>query len=209
MIFKWLRNRKNSKDKNIVMLANIFPTYLLEDIKLIEKNLDMTSQHRSYKPFDVISDGRILSIPARIYLDKDQIMNIKKLTHIQKEIAYCFFTRHHDGFVRERCLKEIINSNNSFVIPYVIQLLGEYVIEIIDVIYQNRNKINQNNFVSYIKENPKHYEITKQRVYSYWNCNYRKFYPKYGRGVKYRGKCHLDYPGIKMIKYIDKLISNN
>jgi hypothetical protein len=123
--------------------------------------------------------------------------------------VYCFYSRHHDGFVRERCLKEFIASNNSYTAPYILQLLGEYVVEIIEVIYQNREGINTENLVSYIAENPDHYEKTRQRVYSYWDCFYRRVYPKYKRGIKPKGECYLDYPGIKMVKYINALLSNS
>ncbi len=69
--------------------------------------------------------------------------------------------------MRERCLKEFVTSNNSFTAPYILQLLGEYVIEIIEVIHQNRDKINKANLAAYISENPNHYEKTRQSVYSY------------------------------------------
>ena len=124
-------------------------------------------------------------------------------------MLYCLFTRHHDGYVRERCLKNIIRSNNKFTAPYILQLLGEYVVEIIEVIYQNREQINHNNLVAYILENPKHYELTRQRVYSYWDCYYRSSYPKYKRGVIPKGKSYLDYPGIKMVKYLNLLLVEN
>jgi hypothetical protein len=109
----------------IEKLADRFPSYLADDIKTIENMLDLSSEHKSYMPFDVSFEKNTLNIPARIYTDEDQLNKLKKLSRIQKEIVYCFYSRHHDGFVRERCLKEFIASNNSYTAPYILQLLGE------------------------------------------------------------------------------------
>jgi len=190
-------------------LTGRFPSYLNEDIDSIEKILDFSSKHQTYMPFDIVFEKDVLNIPARIYTDERQLNNLSKLTSRQKEIVYCLYSRHHDGFVREKCLKKFVTSSNLFTAPYILQLLGEYVIEIIDVIYLNRENIDHDNLVAYILENPDHYERTKQRVYSYWNCYYRKAYPKYKRGIKAKSETYLDHPGIKMVKYINALLSSN
>lgn len=191
----------------IEKLQSRFPDYLAEDIAIIERTLDLSSKHMSYMPFDITLEKKILTIPTRIYSDKNQLDKLKTLSSTQKEIAYCFYSRHYDGFVREKCLKEFIASNNLFTIPYIIQLLGEYVIEILVVIYQNREMINKDNLIAYIMENPEHFEKTRQRVYSYWNCYYRRAYPKYRKGISPRGQHHLDYPAVKMLNYINGLLS--
>lgn len=193
----------------IEKLSDRFPVYLAKDIKIIENTLDLTSKHKSYEPFEIIFKKKTLSIPTRIYANEDQLGRLKNLSLIQKEMVYCLFSRHHDGLVRERCLKEFVNSNNSFTAPYILQLLGEYVLEVIEVIYKNREKINKDNLASYISENPDHYEKTRQRVYSYWDCYYRRAYPKYKRGEVPRVESYLDYPGIKMVKYINAILSNH
>jgi hypothetical protein len=37
----------------IEKLADRFPSYLADDIKIIENMLDLSSEHKSYMPFDV------------------------------------------------------------------------------------------------------------------------------------------------------------
>ncbi|MBL4900907.1 MAG: hypothetical protein JKX76_14955 [Colwellia sp.] len=192
----------------IEKLAGRFPICLAEDLKVIEGKLDLSSKHEPYVPFEVLVEKNTLTIPTRIYTDEGQLGRLSELTSIQKEVVYCFFSRHHDGFVREKCLREFVTSDNPFTVPYILQLLGEYVVEIIDVIYKNREKINKTNLVAYISENPDHYEKTRQRVYSYWACYYRSAYPKYKRGIAPIGDSYLDYPGIKMIKYLNTLLSS-
>jgi len=192
----------------IETLAGRFPNYLSEDISIIESTIDLSSKHQSYEPFKVNLESNTLFIPTRIYTDKGQLDKLEKLSLKQKEMVYCLFSRHHDGFVRERCLREFITSNNSFTAPYILKLLGEYVIEIIEVIYQNRENLNKENLLSYISENPEQYERIRQQVYSYWDCFYRSAYPKYKRGLNPGGQCQQDYPGIKMIKYINTLMQS-
>ena len=42
--------------------------------------------------------------------------------------------RHSDGHVREECLLQIVAVDRPWLAPFVVQLLGEYVIEIVEVI---------------------------------------------------------------------------
>ncbi|NNG44457.1 hypothetical protein HJP15_16265 [Pseudoalteromonas sp. NEC-BIFX-2020_002] len=193
---------------HIEKLSDRFPIGLAKDLKFIESEIYLSSMHESYMPFDIQFEKNTLTIPTRIYTDEGQLGRLAKLTPKQQEVIYCVFSRHHDGFVREKCLRQFVTSNNSFTAPYILQLLGEYVVEIIEVIYQNREKINKDNLVRYISENPLHYEQTRQRVYSYWDCYYRRAYPKYKRGVSPKDDSYLDYPGIKMVKYINALLSS-
>lgn len=191
----------------IEKLAGMFPVYLAPDAKIIESTLDLSAKHQSYIPFKVNLDRDIVTLPTRIYVDSNQLNKINNLSEIQKEMAYCFFSRHHDGFVREKCLKEFVTSNNLFAAPYIVQLLGEYVIEIIDIIYKNWDLINKNNILSFISENPLYFEKTQQRVYSYWDCFYRHAYPRYKRSQGNK-RSHMDYPGIKVLQLINKLTKN-
>lgn len=112
-----------------------------------------------------------------------------------------FFSRHHDGYVRERCIRQVLKVNEKFVLPFIIQLLGEYVIEIIECIYNERESIDKSSLTRFIKENPVHFHRIHQRVYSYWDCFYRAACPKYRRNIKPAGCTVFDYPGIKLLKY--------
>jgi hypothetical protein len=95
------------------------------------------------------------------------------LTEMQQNIIDCFYTRHCDGFIREQHLKKIILLNHEWVVPYVIQLIGEYVIEILNVIYQNMNSLNLVLYKDFLEQNPKFYKLIQDRVQSYWNEYYR------------------------------------
>jgi hypothetical protein len=82
-------------------------------------------------------------------------------------------TRHNEGFVRERHLKKIIGANQEWVPPFVVQLVGEYVIEILDVIWNNIHNLDAQLYKDFLADNPTLLARTKQRVVSYWDCYHR------------------------------------
>ena len=61
-------------------------------------------------------------------------MSLEDLTNLQKEILSSLYTRHHDGFVRERHLRQLLGVDEPWLPPFVIRLLGEYVVEICELI---------------------------------------------------------------------------
>lgn len=114
------------------------------------------------------------------------------LTDTQKNIISCFYTRHCDGFIREQNLKRIIHVEHEWAAPYVIQLIGEYVIEILQFIFENLSENNISIYKKFINENPGYYKLTRQRVISYWDCYYR-----------WRYKYQKDYVGFKILEILD------
>src|SRR5437879_1105353 len=74
--------------------------------------------------------GEQVSIPYRIYHDPTQI-KIGTLTSMQRELTICLLTRHGDGFVRQRSLSQVLFSRSIWIPPFVVQLAGEYVVEIL------------------------------------------------------------------------------
>ncbi|MCP4162268.1 MAG: hypothetical protein GY760_19535 [Deltaproteobacteria bacterium] len=188
------------------VIAKCFPGYLRNDVIKVFDTLDLSSKHEPYKPFDISFNQETLTIPQRIYCDKKQLKKLLKLSQIQQLIGFCFFSRHHNGYVRERCIRQVLNSKEEFVAPFIIQLLGEYIVEIIELIYDNRESLGKLGIMKLLKDNPDYYQRTHQRVYSYWNCYYRRYYPKYKKKVKPTDKSIYDYPGIKMLKFINSEI---
>jgi hypothetical protein len=117
-------------------------------------------------------DDELMSIPYRIYHDPTKTSK-DLLNSRQKQLVDCLFTRHSDGFVRQKYLAKIIGLNKTWVAPFVIQLLGEYVIEIIRVIEENLGKLDISVYKSFLDANPEFLILTEQRVASYWDCYYR------------------------------------
>ena len=119
---------------------------------------------------------------------------VAALSTTQQTVLQCLYTRHHDGFVRQRYLQQAIGSPHAWVVPFVVQLVGEYVIEIIVAIRDALSDLDapgstqQALYGRFLAENPAFLELTSQRVASYWDCYYRSSYPS-----------RADYPGFGVL----------
>ncbi len=181
-----------------------FPTYLGADIDLVLKNLSLEIlPHMQEHQFvmnkvAVTVDNQQLHIPYRIYIEKiSGINNNFSPTETQKLIIHCLLSRHYDGFTRENHLRDIITANVSWGVPYVFQILGEYVIELLQIIYKELDQLDMNIYLKFIEENSEFYEQTRARMISYWNCYYRRLY-------KYK----KDYVGFKIFEYFDSQLKS-
>lgn len=93
------------------------------------------------------------------------------------------YSRHHDGYVRHKFVSRILASEDLCIIPFVVQLLGEYVIEICaDVERFVRQSLPTRptllqGFATFLADNPCYTALTEQRAASYWSCYYRHQHP--------------------------------
>ena len=118
-------------------------------------------------------DKEVLNIPYRLYFNGPDKKDEAKLTGTQGTILNCIYLRHHDGHLRERRLRQLLDKNDYWVIPFTLQLLGEYVLEILEVLGKHINDKNIRNYQRFTKENPKYWQQTESRMISYWNEYYR------------------------------------
>ena len=140
------------------------------------------------RTFDVTVRGERVAIPQRIYLDEQQLLNCAA---DRRPFADCLLTRHHDGFVRARALDRIIGLNKPWSIPFVVQLVGEYVVEILDQIDIAFDRIDLDVMADFVRENPAFIQLTTRRVVSYWNCYYRE------------RSARADYVGFRLINRLE------
>lgn len=173
---------------------NAFPQSLSKDVEQVMKFLDMrhalqdihTSENKiNYKE-------EVLSIPGRIYFDQNIDSLEGGLTKVQRSILNCIGTRHFDGKVRERYLRKVMGNSEGFEIPFVFQLLGEYVVQIIEII-DPFIKDHMSSFLDFVIENPEYFRKTEDRMRSYWYCYYKREYPDITK-----------YPGYKILNDLKK-----
>jgi len=143
--------------------------------------------------FSVKVSGELVTIPYRLYHSPGQIKT-DNLTDLEKEIVDCLLTRHHNGFVRQQHVERIIRSGNPWVPPFVVQLLGEYSIEIIGVIHDHLNALDHSLYREFLQANPKFFTQTAQRVVSYWDRYYR-VHPR------------DEYVGFKVLEFFKNLLT--
>ncbi|MEU6415286.1 hypothetical protein [Microbispora sp. NPDC046933] len=140
-----------------------------------------------------VGDDRV-TIPGRIYNPEVSPERLDGLTPLQRTILHCLYTRHHDGFVRQHHLKQIIGSLEPWVLPYVVHLVGEYVLEIVADIDAALGDLGVPGspahlaYSRFLTDNPRLFALMRQRVASYWACYHRGRFPRLA-----------DYPGHRLI----------
>ena len=189
-MLSWLTKNKTKEYKE--RLLKSFPTELKSDVESVirilplEKNDVKLCDGQVNKVENLIHstelrikvNGEQLIIPCRLYFDEPDIDSENNLTERQKVILNCIYLRHHNGYLRERRLKKLIDKNEKWTIPFTIQLLGEYVFEILEVLNIQINDKTIGNYQSFIEDNPKYWQQTESRMISYWNEYYRRKFPK-------------------------------
>lgn len=165
-----------------LLLTKSFPPELHDDVLEVLCRLDFHENDISNSEYDVFVKGSLVTIPERVYFIES---NYYRLSHIQRIILDCILTRHHNGFVRQKHVRNLLNCSEYWIIPFTFRLLGEYVEEILcDIechIYENLKEYRE-----FIDENIFFFEKTQSRIISYWNCYYRSKYPKFESYIGYR-----------------------
>lgn len=156
--------------------------------------------------FSVFVGGEMLEVPGRIYNPPLERRQASALNDRQQVVLQCLYTRHHDGRVREGAVAAVAALPYSWVPPFVVQLVGEYVVEIIMRILGEVPGLevpaspDRLRYGRFALENPEFVALTSARVRSYWDCYYRRSdrdgaYPK--TWAKFD-----EYPGAKFMAHL-------
>jgi hypothetical protein len=168
-------------------LARAFPLSLQPSIADVLEGLPHTayppngsisgSNSRDWSPITV--QGDLVVIPHRIY-NSVPASDLAQNGSEARVAIDCLYTRHNDGLVRQTALRRVLASaEHPWTVPFVLQLLGEYVIEIcddIELFAETRLAALPGwarQFRSFADENPDFIVLTQQRATSYWQCYYR------------------------------------
>ena len=135
-----------------------------------------------------------LRVPYRVYYDP-MLFQRELATSVgdRRAILACLGTRHYDGHLRQDCLAELWSVRAAWVIPYVIQLASEYVVEIARDVADGIPKLDVPELAAFIRANPAYLATLQRRVISYWSCYHRCAYPDRGA-----------YPGTEVVTYLQK-----
>jgi hypothetical protein len=183
------------KPDYLKLIADSFPENLKSDVSTVFSIIPLESKYKfdliSSDSYNVNVSGEVLKIPGRIYFEEPKPHNENQLTEKQKDILNCLFTRHHNGFIREKSLNKISAKPEKWKTPFLVQLLGEYIYELFPVIDKSVNEQTLGFYQEFKNENPKYWKQTESRIASYWNEYYRYKFPKL-----------KEYLGIEIIKRI-------
>ncbi|MFI8193791.1 hypothetical protein ACIF8T_34320 [Streptomyces sp. NPDC085946] len=167
------------------VLAAAFPACLADDVQRVLAVMPDAST-APLLPFEVEVQGETVAIPSRIYNDELDAGLEAPLTGTQRLVLHCLYSRHSDGLVRQRHLEQLVASSEPWVVPFVVQLAGEYVLEILEAISRGLCELSSPGsaqrqlYGEFIARNPAFFARTERRVVSYWSCYYRWKYEAFG-----------------------------
>ncbi|ODM52579.1 hypothetical protein BFF93_13165 [Elizabethkingia meningoseptica] len=186
-------------DEYRTRLTNSFPKELENDVNEVFKILSIeyeiiTSENQILVIHNLIHSGfqevkynyEILKIPHRLYFNEPSKKDEDILSTTQKTILNCIFLRHFNGYIRERRLKNLIQNTEAWVIPFIFQLIGEYVYEIFETLSEHITENTHQSYINFANQNPEYFQLTKNRVISYWDAYYRRKYPKLNQYLAYK-----------------------
>lgn len=144
--------------------------------------------------FEVTLRDETIRIPARLRFRNNHADEaIEGNTRL---MVRCLRSRSTDGFERQRAVRNLLLDVQPWSAPFIVALIGEYVIEILDDIATAFSDSVLDPIVEFLLENPAYWLLTKQRVSSYWNVYYR------------RSTRRADYSGFKLTRQIDQALAH-
>ena len=175
MIFSFARPGENE-----ISEVHAFPADLTECVK---NSVQLIAPGEIHAPMEtnisVRIDEKLLHIPYRVYYEKQRILKSIDSPGEIGLVALCLGTRHYDGFIREKCLRRLLAFDENWTTPFVVQLLGEYVIEIIQPIHERFIEGIEKKYIDFFRQNVKYCLRLEQRAISYWDSYYRSRFHHY------------------------------
>lgn len=187
----------------IQVIAGGFPA-AMHDAVAAACDVLPNADHASLGSNEVFLGGESLCIPYRVYMEEPTEQDLTRIDgNLGHQILHCIYSRHHDGFVRQRHVEAIVGLPHPWVVPYVVQLIGEYVIEILFTIQEGLGDLTPDDprrpkYDEVVENNPSYLKLTAQRVASYWNCYYRSRYPDTNRVTPNKH----NYPGFQLLELL-------
>lgn len=179
-------------------LRKAFPKELESDVKIVCHALTVKRKVHSeelyidalcsneFSEWQLFS-GEKIKFPYRIYISDTLFFPIE-MTERQRLIYHCIFSRSSDGYIRQKHLEALLDSEPpEWVLPYIIKLCDEYVKEILETVYEKLNGRNCEIYKALCALNFDYFTLGHCRMISYWN--------EYYRNACYRYK---DYIGKKL-----------
>lgn len=175
-------------------LLAAFPSSIREAASKVVGELPPAPVWGSSATFTVSVTGDEVRIPERIYTRELPRGVVAGWTRVERDIYACLYTRHHDGYVRQHQVSCLSSVSEPWVIPFVVRLIGEYVVEIVADIKRRLSDLEspgsneRAQYARFVNENPAFMTLTAARVASYWDCYYRRSYPRLS-----------DYPAFQLL----------
>lgn len=187
-------------------IIKAFPLYLRNDVRQICKNIIVSERfHYDDSTEWLLSSGEVITMPYRIVFEDEFVGDLGSLTSTQRIIYHCIMSRSSDGYVREKNIKELLKTDlPEWAMPYVIKICDEYVVEILQTVYDSLSRQDCRKYKEICALNFEYIKCAHTRMISYWNEFYRWDCYKYENyiGKKlYRDCFGYSKTGQKSIKF--------
>ena len=157
------------------------------------------AQWQRTERFAVQVEGETVLIPARLHFACEQS---RLAVGTESWLLACALqTRSSDGFERQRAMRHLLVSVQPWAAPFIVELVGSYVVEILEDIYAGITPELARIIGAFLAENPAYWNTIKSRVTSYWDVYYR---PRWRNG---RAERSDDYVGFRLIQQLQAAAS--
>ncbi|MGI5249927.1 hypothetical protein [Actinacidiphila glaucinigra] len=156
-----------------------FPAALGPDVRAVTALLPPLSHGPHWE-----AHGSVL-LPVRLYHPEPAADVPAALTPRQRLVLHCLFAAHHDGYVRQRHAAHVAGADESWAVPFVVRLTGEYVLEIVADIRARLTEAlvpgseARRVYGRFAGEHPEFLSVTERRAVSYWNEYQRWRFPEF------------------------------
>ena len=168
------------------MFQSGFPKEIRDDVMkvislLLQKNVDLDP---SEERIQYIHHHKVIVFPYRVYYEEMPVHSINELNEKQRMILHCMYTRHCDGYVRQKHLKALLLMDfEDWAIPYIVKICDEYVVEIIEMVYELLKDRPTEAIKTFCVENVTAFCKSYSRMTSYWNEYYREQYTDFHKYI--------------------------
>jgi len=160
--------------------------------------------HLSRSGDEVALASKVIRLPLRVYVAEPPPELLESLETAELVVARCLLARHHDGFVRQRQIEDLVRLSEPWSVPYVLALLGEYVLEIHQALAETLVPTLENDQLirdlhgEFVSTNLEWWGLIQNRIVSYWGT-YHRF--KYAMEQTEMGRRIPDaYPAARVVR---------
>lgn len=171
-----------------------FPEQLKEDVLAVTRLIANKSANAAMEMPEqfvhYVHKGKAIQFPYRIYYADIPDKAAAKLSPQQKMILHCIYSRSHDGLIRQKHLRCLLQMDyEEWAIPYIVKICDEYVVEILEMVYGLLKNQDTTEIQRFCLENKESFCRSYSRMISYWNDYYRHSTPD-----------HQQYVGSKLFR---------
>lgn len=165
------------------MFERGFPNEFKEDVSIVLDAIpNMPIGHAvNWETSDgsayTLQDGQNISFPYRIYVEEIDTDISASFSSIQMLIYHAIYTRSCNGYIREKHVRAILEKPFPiWVVPYIVKLADEYVVEILVQLYEHLSKVDTTAIKAFCRINISAFLYGHARMVSYWDAYYRDRY---------------------------------